>query len=81
LLYAIDVGWADSGQGGLYRLDMDIREGRQAIKPLKLLSLDRPTAIVIVSDRVAYVSTIGKGGSKSDSGQEMGQLVKIEGDF
>ena len=82
LLYAVDVAWADPSMGGLYRLDMEIRDGRQAVKPVKLLALDRPTGIVVLSDRLAYVSTLGKGQkNEGDAARKFGQLIKIEGEF
>ena len=46
-LYAVDFAWADPAQAGLFRLDMDVRNGRQAIKLEKLEAFDRPTALCV----------------------------------
>jgi hypothetical protein len=77
LLYAVDFSAADPSAGGLFRLDMDVRDGRQAIKAVKLLPLDRPAGLVIASTRELYVTTFG-GGKVADGDGKMGQLLKIE---
>jgi len=76
LLYAIDYAAADPSAGGLFRLDMDVRGGRQAIKAVKLLSLDRPVGLAIPSDRELYVTTFGR--SDGANGGKTGRLLKIE---
>jgi hypothetical protein len=84
LLYAIDFAGADPSAGGLFRLDMDVRGGRQAIKPVKLLALDRPAGLVITPNRELYVTSFGGGNAAEDDDGRMGRLLKIEktdGDF
>jgi hypothetical protein len=76
LLYAIDHAASDPSAGGLFRLDMDVRGGRQAIKAVRLLPLDRPAGLVIPSDRELFVTTFGKG--DGPNGGKLGQLLKIE---
>lgn len=76
LLYAIDHAASDPSAGGLFRLDMDVRGGRQAIRAVKLLPLDRPAGLVIASDRELFVTTMG--GGNGPSGVKMGRLLKIE---
>ena len=76
LLYAIDQAASDPSAGGLFRLDMDVRGGRQAIKAVKLLPLNRPAGLVIASDRELYVTTFG--GSDGANDGKRGQLLKIE---
>jgi hypothetical protein len=76
LLYAIDHAASDPSAGGLFRLDMDVRDGRQAIKAVKLLPLDRPAGLAIPPDRELYVTTFGGGDGSKDG--KMGQLLKIE---
>jgi hypothetical protein len=76
LLYAIDHAASDPSACGLFRLDMDVRGGRQAIKAVKLLPLARPAGLAIPSDRELYITTFGGGEGAKDG--KMGQLLKIE---
>jgi sugar lactone lactonase YvrE len=80
-LYAVDFAWADPAQGGLFRLDMDVRNSRQAIKPEKLEAFDRPTALVCPTEGTVYVTTLGNGMETPDSEKKTGQLLKITGEF
>jgi DNA-binding beta-propeller fold protein YncE len=81
-LFAVDFAWSDPEAGGLYRLDMTLRGGRQAIHSVKLRSLVHPTALAIPSQGVAYVTTLGAEADPSAAAAEKaGQLLKISGDF
>lgn len=81
-LFAVDFAWSDPTAGGLYRLDMDVRSGRQAIKAVKLQSLRRPTALAIPSNGIAYVTTLdGEVGATTSPAANAGKLLKISGDF
>lgn len=54
-LYATDFAWVDPTQGGLFEL---VIEGEE-VKPKKILSLDRPTALAFDADGALYVTVFG----------------------
>lgn len=74
-LYAVDFAWPDPTQGGLFEL---VIEGEE-IKPKKVLSLDRPTALAFDKDGNAYVTVFGLGKDTGD--KPKGGLLKIPAGF
>ncbi len=74
-LYAVDFAWPDPTQGGLFEL---VIEGEE-IKPKKVLSLDRPTALAFDKDGNAYVTVFGLGKETGD--KPKGGLLKIPAGF
>jgi hypothetical protein len=76
-LFALDLAEADSSQGGLYRLDAVSEQGRDVIKAVPVLKLDRPTALACDEDGVFYVTILGRWTGNSAS--KPGQLLKITG--
>jgi hypothetical protein len=76
LLYAADFAWMEPMEGGLYRLDMALVGGIQAVKPTRLVQLDRPTAMVFSGDGTLFVTIVGAGGSGDG---KSGQVLKITG--
>lgn len=56
-LYATDFAWADPTQGGLFEL---VIEGEE-VKPKKILSLDRPTALAFDAEGGLYITVFGLG--------------------
>ncbi|MDZ4817554.1 MAG: hypothetical protein SGJ20_01125 [Planctomycetota bacterium] len=58
-LYAIDAAWGRPSEGGLYRLDAVLVDGKQKIKAIKLLSLEHPTAMAFANNGTLYVTTLG----------------------
>lgn len=79
-LYALDFAWMDDKEGGLYRLDKTLDEnGKQGVKPVKVLSLDKPTAMAFAEDGTLYVTVIGTAEEGKD--EKPGKLIKIKGDL
>ena len=74
-LYALDLAWANEGQGGLFRLDQSL-EGVQAVLVAKL---DRPAAMDFAADGSLFVVLFGS--SQDKSAQGSGKLVKITGNL
>jgi DNA-binding beta-propeller fold protein YncE len=72
LLYATDFAWMASGEGGLFRLD---KNSADAVKAVKIASLDKPTAIAFGDDGTCYITIIGT--AKEGSSEPAGALVKI----
>ena len=72
-LYAVDFAWADTKQGGLFRLDIKGEGDNAEVTATKIVSLDRPTAIAFSPEGDAYVTAFGGGANDS------GVLVKISG--
>lgn len=72
-LYAVDFAWMDAKQGGLFRLDI----GKdKSVKAVKVLALDRPTALAFDKSGVLYVTAFGAGEAVQAEG---GVLLKIPG--
>ncbi len=76
-LFGLDFAEADPGQGGLYRLDAVSEKGRDVIKPVPILKLDRPTAMACDEDGIFYVTILGRW--PGDPASKPGQLLKISG--
>jgi hypothetical protein len=79
-LYALDYAWMEEKEGGLYRLDKTIDEnGKQGVTAVKVLSLDKATAMAFAPDGTLYVTVIG---TKEEGKEELpGKLIKIKGDL
>jgi hypothetical protein len=78
-LYAVDLAWSDTKEGGLYRLDATRQDGKMGVKAVKIASLDKPTALTFSSDGALYVTLLGT--AKEGAKEKPGQLVKITGDL
>ena len=71
-LYATDFAWADTKQGGLFEL---VIEGEE-VKPKKILSLDRPTALAFDKEGGLYITVFSLG---KDTGENpAGGLIRLE---
>ncbi len=83
LLYATNLAPENASTGGVYRLDMEIRDGRQGIKAVKLaIAIARPAGLAIASNRLMYVTALGQvTGVPAADGERTGQLLKVEGEF
>jgi hypothetical protein len=77
-LYAVDFAWFEQSQGGLFRLDVSQSGGVTSARPVKILSLDKPTAMAFAADGSLYVTLFG---TAKDDGKPAGQLLKINGDL
>jgi len=74
-LYAADFAWADGSKGGIYRLDLKMKDGRQTIAPELVARLDRPAAMAFGRDRALYVAVFGTPERRTD--KPAGGVVKI----
>jgi len=75
LLYGTDFAWMDTKEGGLYRIDADLKDGQQSIKTKKIASLDKATALAFAPDGTLYITVIGS--AKEGSEEKPGKLLKI----
>ena len=73
-LYATDFAWAEEvkANGGLFEL---VIEG-DAVKPKKILGLDRPTALAFDKDGALYITVFGTGKDVGD--KPTGGLLKVD---
>ncbi len=75
-LYALEPGWIDGKDAGLYRLDAVMADGKMAVKALKIIELDRPTAMAFAPDGALFVTVLGP---VKEGGEKTGHLLKITG--
>jgi DNA-binding beta-propeller fold protein YncE len=73
-LYATDFAWAEAIKmnGGLFEL---VIEGEE-VKPKKILSLDRPTALAFDKEGALYITVFGTGEQTGD--KPSGGLIRLE---
>lgn len=73
-LYATDFAWAEEikGNGGLFEL---VIEGDE-VKPKKILSLDRPTALAFDKDGKLYITVFGT--NKDTGDKPTGGLIRLD---
>jgi len=77
-LYATDFSWVDAKAGGLFKLEVDFRnrESTEA-KATKVLSLDKPSAVVFDANGDCYVAVFGT--AAEGSTESVGQIIKVSG--
>lgn len=63
-LYVTDFAWAQTDEGGLFRLDVEGEE----VKTEKIVSLDKPTAVGFGKDGSLYITVFGT--AKEDAGKD-----------
>ncbi len=68
-LYATDFAWMAPEEGGLFRLDAEGKGQEQTINAVKIVSLDKPTAMAFGKDGSLYITLIGSEGK--------GKLVRL----
>ncbi|RMF45152.1 MAG: hypothetical protein D6753_00930 [Planctomycetota bacterium] len=73
-MYVLDYAWADAKQGGLFQVLKDT-ESETGMRTKRILSLDKPTAMVFDADGALYVTIIGE---LAEDGNSKGQLIKID---
>jgi hypothetical protein len=78
-LYALDLAWSDSKEAGLYRIDATRQDGQMSAKAVKIVSLERPTALAFASDGTLYVALLGD--AAEGAKERTGQIVRITGDL
>lgn len=71
-LYGLDFSWAEPAKGGLFRLHV---AGDQ-VRPVRLATLEKPTALAFGPDGKLYVTLIGSGKAGS---KKTGQVVVFDG--
>lgn len=74
-LYALDFAWMEAAKRGLYRLDAVRKEGRQAVRPVLIARLDKPTAMAFAPDGTLYVTLLGA--TDEGAAKKTGSLVKF----
>ena len=75
-LYVLDLANASPEMAGLYRLVAEFRSGKQAVRAVKIASLDRPTAMAIASDGSMYVTVLGPASTSTNANS--GQVLRFE---
>lgn len=82
-LYATDFSWVEPKDGGLFEL---VIEGDE-VKPKKIVSLDRPTALAFDADGALYITVFGLGelykapegsDSEKEDAKPKGGLIRLE---
>jgi glucose/arabinose dehydrogenase len=76
-LYAVDFAWMAEKDGGLFRLDVTKSGDSATCKAVKIVSLDKPTAMAFGPDGALYVTEFGT--AKEGDKTKPGRLVKISG--
>jgi DNA-binding beta-propeller fold protein YncE len=74
LLYAVDFAWIAPEEGGLFRLDSDMKGA--SVKAVKIASLDKPTALAFAPDGTLYITVVGPKKADENAPKE-GKLLKI----
>ena len=76
-MYAIDFNWTDPTKGGLFKIIADKENPQTNCLAEKLISLDKPTAMVFDTTGNLYITLIGTSlpGIEGPSGR----LIKIKG--
>lgn len=77
-LYAVDYAW-NTANGGLYRLDVEHAEKEIKVTAVKIMALDKPSALAFGPDGGLFVTTFGS--AKEGSKTKPGQLLMITGDL
>ncbi len=78
-LYAVDFAWMETGQGGLYRLDVKKDGDETTVEAVKIVELDKPSALAFDKDGACYVTEFGTAAEGDKKGP--GRLVRISGDL
>lgn len=68
-LYALDLAVNSPEFGGLYRLDAEFRSGKQAIRAVKIATLERPAAMALGNDGSMYVAILGPADGDGSTGK------------
>lgn len=76
LLYATDFAWMSIGDGGLFRLDSEMKTAGAGVKTVKIASLDKPTALAFAPDGTLYITVVGPKKDDENAPKE-GKLLKI----
>ncbi len=59
LLYALDFSWTHPEEGGLFRLDSLLANGVPAVRAVKIISLEKPTAMAVGPNGAIYITLLG----------------------
>jgi DNA-binding beta-propeller fold protein YncE len=77
-LYAVDFAWGEhSADGGVFRLDSKIVDGKQTIEAVKVAKLDKPAAVAFGPNGAMYIAVFGS--PEKGSNKKPGKLIKITG--
>jgi hypothetical protein len=78
LIYGVDFAWVKPEDGGLFRLDDDLKpndDPEKGVKATRLATLDKPSALAFAEDGTLYVTIFGT--AKEGEEAKPGALVKI----
>ncbi len=75
-LYAVDLSWKNTSDGGIYRIDDARSQGRPACQVVKIASVAHPTSAVFVDKETLVVTAIGR-----KANQKQGSITKLTGNF
>ncbi len=76
LLYALDFSWARPEEAGLFRLDAARKDGKLAVKTVRIMSLERPTAMAFGKDGHLYITVFGKASDEANDAKS-GKLLRV----
>lgn len=71
-MYVLDYSWADPTEGGLFQIVED-NSSDTGIKTKKIMSLDKPTAMVFNADGDLYITIVGE----AEDANSKGQLIQV----
>jgi hypothetical protein len=81
-LYAADFSWSVEEEGGVFRIDEALVDGRQACRAVRIASVARPTALAFTPDGALWVAAFATPGPPTqESGQPSGCLLRISGNL
>ncbi len=75
-LYAVDFSGSEPTEGGLFRLDQSFVDGKQSIKPKRIVTLERPTSLVFAPNGSLFITVAGP--PATDGSSKSGKLLKID---
>jgi hypothetical protein len=81
-LYAASFSRAKPNDAGIYRLDAATVDNRAGMKSVKVLAVERPTALAFTVGNTLYATALGKAdGEGKGAVNDKGTLLKITGDL
>jgi hypothetical protein len=76
-LYAVDFAWMAEKEGGLFRLEVTKDGDKATCQAVKIVSLNKPSALAFAADGTLYVTEFGT--AKAGERVKPGRLIKIGG--
>lgn len=73
-LFVVDFHFEDSDSGGLFKI---VADGKDKCKPVKIMALDKPSAMAFAPNGDLYVTQFGSPEATTD--QPTGSLIRVKG--